>query len=61
MTFMYDSLGNRKPSIRLVQLMPKAISLGIECTIHHYQLDVAPLYCAVSYTWGPATPTTASS
>jgi hypothetical protein len=50
MTFMYDSLDNRKPSIRLVQLMPKAISLGIECTIRHYQLDVAPLYCAVSYT-----------
>jgi hypothetical protein len=24
----------------------------VECTVHHYPLDVAPSNCAVSYTWG---------
>jgi hypothetical protein len=52
-SFQYDSLDNQKPSIRLVELLPKETSLGIEC---NYPLDVAPPYCAVSYTWGPPTP-----
>lgn len=56
MAFKHVSLDCQTPSIRLFRLLPKKTPSIIECTICHYPLELAPSYCAVSYTWGAVSP-----
>lgn len=55
--FSYRPLENKSTEIRLLKILPGDRDGDIHCTMSTYNRDKAPLYVAVSYTWGPPTPT----
>ncbi|KAH9213923.1 heterokaryon incompatibility protein-domain-containing protein [Leptodontidium sp. 2 PMI_412] len=60
-SFQYEPLTGRESEIRLLRILPtsqqskdvaKAETFDIHCQIFHSTLDQAPIYKALSYTWG---------
>lgn len=48
------SKGSRQ--IRLLRILGDASTEDVECSLDVYDIDTAPSYTAISYTWGPVTP-----
>jgi hypothetical protein len=54
-TFEYHDLEDPQTEIRLIKIHTQGKSISIR--LEHFDLDNAPDYSALSYTWGNATPT----
>ncbi|KAH3939032.1 hypothetical protein HBH53_240810 [Parastagonospora nodorum] len=55
--FRYEQLDLTKQQIRLVTVKPKSPEReDVECDIHVFDVDTAPPYGTLSYTWGWDTP-----
>ncbi|TPX17989.1 uncharacterized protein E0L32_011936 [Thyridium curvatum] len=55
--FHYDPLPEPKNYIRLLELLPSNDGV-ISCRLTQWLVSEAPLYCAISYTWGDTLDTT---
>lgn len=56
--FRYSQLDTTKQQIRLVLIRPQPLDREyIECTMHVFNVKIAPHYVTLSYTLGPPTPT----
>ncbi|KAH7360040.1 heterokaryon incompatibility protein-domain-containing protein, partial [Pyrenochaeta sp. MPI-SDFR-AT-0127] len=49
---IYKPLRDPQREIRLLQLLPGYGAIPIQCILLHVNLDYAPKYEAISYTWG---------
>jgi hypothetical protein len=56
MAFEYSALDSIEPQIRLLQFK-SCDATSLEFSIQHHNLADKPQYVALSYTWGPETPT----
>ena len=55
MAFRYNELLDHDETIRLLQIAPSTnldSSVPLECSILKIRLELAPIYTALSYTWG---------
>jgi hypothetical protein len=53
----YEPLDLAKQQIRLITLKPGNPGSTIQCDLEIFDVDSAPQYLALSYTWGPPSPT----
>ncbi|KAF3037635.1 hypothetical protein E8E12_004784 [Didymella heteroderae] len=53
----YQPLNLTRPQIRLINLKSGPFNGIVECDIHIFDVESAPPYVALSYTWGPPSPT----
>lgn len=56
MEFSYSALENPAYQIRLLHIEPGGEDGPIFCTLSQYDINTAPEYTAVSYTWGDVSP-----
>lgn len=55
--YNYKPLDLEKQQIRLISLKPGAADSTVECNLQIFDVESAPPYIALSYTWGPPSPT----
>lgn len=55
-SFQHEPLTDNRGIIRLLRILPGTTET-IECELTADALNTYPSYCAISYTWGPPTPT----
>lgn len=53
---IHQSISKASRQIRLLRILSDTSTEDIECSLDVYEIDTAPSYTAISYTWGPIAP-----